>query len=142
MTMPTTIVGCLWATLAATVVSVAAAETNSARMVPQPRVRLDYAKISEAESLAQPRAGAAEAEAGAAVVMAPLVVNEAALPAGPKREPLPTGAFSPIRGGLLYEGEVGPVRVEFGVRPYFDLMESEFSPQRQRVDWEFLRIKW
>ncbi len=142
MTLRTIIIGCVAAILSSTTVSELVAETTGAHVVPQPRVRLDYAKISEAENLAQPRPVAAEVEAGAAVVMAPLVVNEAALPAGPKRDPLPTGAFSPMRGGLLYEGDVGPVRVEFGLRPYFDLMESGFSPQRQRVDWEFLRIKW
>ncbi|WP_221030523.1 hypothetical protein [Actomonas aquatica] len=113
-------------------------DTSRAQVVPQPRVRLDYALVAKAQELAIERG----ADAESVVMMDPVVVSRPALATGPKREPVPQGKFTPSKGGVFMKKELGAVSLEFGLRPYMDVMENTLSGQPTRVDWEFLRLAW
>lgn len=120
--------------------SAIAEEKSSARVTPQPRMRLDHVLLAKAEELSRQRE--VKSEPKPVVEMAPVVVAKRALPSGPKKEEEPRGRFTPLRGGHFLKGEVAGTGVEIGIRPYVDMMENEFTPQKKRVEWELVRIRW
>ena len=120
--------------------SAIAEEKSPARATPQPRVRLDHALLAKAEELSRQREVKSEPEP--VVEMTPVVVAKRALPSGPRKEKEPKGKFTPLRGGHFLKGEVAETGVEIGIRPYVDIMENEFTPQKKRVEWELVRIRW
>jgi len=120
------------------VTAVVAAAEQSERVVPQPRVRLHVtpqgmvARVEKIESAPVP------------IMLEKVVVAESRLPQSrPDEVPVDPKQFSASGGGTLFSGKVGDAPYAVGLWPRYDLFwkDSQFKPQRTRVDIEFVRVK-
>jgi hypothetical protein len=129
-------------TCLALVTEAVGAETRSSSAVPQRRVRLDPAIYAAASETPEERKNAPNTPP---IMLQRLVVKERS--PLPERRPAvedPKGAFSPLRGGRILQGDVGGLRMEVGIWPTIELFDEEarFKPAQTRIRFDFLRIKW
>ena len=123
----------------------AAAERSAAKIVPQPRVRLDP---DSRAAVAVPAKEVRKEPTAPAVVMDKFIVKEhGTVQKEPAQEEGPKGKFTLFGGGHVATGEVGNAQWAVGAWPWLpttDVMwkDQRFKPQKTRVDLDFVRVNW
>lgn len=114
---------------------------EESRAVPQPRLRLDPARMA---AVSVPVAPAAT-EAAAPLMMDRLIVKErSAVPQRRREVEDPVGTFSPLGGGRLLRRDGRGLRFEAGIWPTIEVFEDEarFKESKTLIRFDFLRLKW
>lgn len=139
--------------LAGVVWSASVVSADEARIVPQPRLKLDpvtraavteqSAKVAEA---ARAATGATEGGDASPILLGKYVVREHGKGAreAPKQETF-EGRFTPWKGGRLWAGKLGGTNAEVGFWPYLEFTKVAGTAMREggpRLNVDFLRVKW